>query len=111
MMLAFRPGFTFVLVALWLMLLAAQNQQTAGKPIGCRTTTLPQRTRSSASIRQCPADVSMIAAVDLSSVKPNDGPFAGVYKSFHYLSLPNPRDLTCTVLKALGDKFDFLAYY
>jgi hypothetical protein len=56
-------------------------------------------------------DLSMIAAVDLSSVKPNDGPFAGVYESFHYLSLPNPRDLTCTVLKALGDKFDFLAYY
>ena len=56
-------------------------------------------------------DLSMIAAVDLSSVKLNDGPFAGVYESFHYLSLPNPRDLTCTVLKALGDKFDFLAYY
>lgn len=23
----------------------------------------------------------------------------------------NPRDLTCTVIKALGDRFDFLAYY
>jgi len=34
-----------------------------------------------------------------------------VFESFHYLSLPNPRDLTCTVLNALGDKFDFLAYY
>jgi hypothetical protein len=44
-------------------------------------------------------------------VKKSDGPFAAVYESFHYLSLPNPRDLTCTVLKALGDKFDFLAYY
>ena len=39
------------------------------------------------------------------------GRSATVYESFHYLSLPNPRDLTCTVLKALGDKFDFLAYY
>jgi hypothetical protein len=56
-------------------------------------------------------DPSRIAAVDLSSVKPNDGPFATVYESFHYLSLPNPRDLACTVLKALGDRFDFLAYY
>lgn len=56
-------------------------------------------------------DLSRIAAVDLSSVKPTDGPFAAVYESFHYLSLPNPHDLTCTVLKALGDKFDFLAYY
>jgi hypothetical protein len=49
--------------------------------------------------------------VDLSSVKRQDGPFTIVYESFHYLSLPNPRDLTCTVIKALGDKFDFLAYY
>ena len=56
-------------------------------------------------------DVSRIGAVDLSSLKPSDGPFATVYESFHYLSLPNPRDLTCSVLRALGDKFDFLAYY
>jgi hypothetical protein len=51
------------------------------------------------------------AAVDLSAVKKQDGPFAVLYESFHYLSLPNARDLTCTVLRALGDKFDFLAYY
>ena len=49
--------------------------------------------------------------LDLSTVKPQDGPFAVAYESFHYLSLPNPRDLTCTVIKALGDKFDMLAYY
>ena len=49
--------------------------------------------------------------MDLSAVKRSDGPFALAYESFHYLSLPNPRDLTCTVIKALGDKFDFLAYY
>jgi hypothetical protein len=49
--------------------------------------------------------------IDLSSVKRQDGPFALIYESFHYLALPNPRDLTCTVIKALGDKFDFLAYY
>jgi hypothetical protein len=48
---------------------------------------------------------------DLSSVKRQDGPFTIIYESFHYLALPNPRDLTCTVIKALGDKFDFLAYY
>jgi hypothetical protein len=58
-----------------------------------------------------PTDPSRLAAVDLSSVKPGDGPFATVYEAFHYLSLPNPRDLACTVLKALGDRFDFLAYY
>jgi hypothetical protein len=51
------------------------------------------------------------AAVDLSAAKKSDGPFTIVYEAFHYLSLPNHRDLTCTVLNALGDRFDFLAYY
>jgi hypothetical protein len=49
--------------------------------------------------------------VHLSSLNPQDGPFPVVYEAFHYYALPNPRDLTCTVLKSLGDKFDFLAYY
>jgi hypothetical protein len=49
--------------------------------------------------------------VHFSSVKREDGPFPVVYESFHYLSLPNPRDLTCSVIQALGDKFDMLAYY
>ncbi len=49
--------------------------------------------------------------VHLSSLKPQDGPFPLVYEAFHYLALPNTRDMTCTVLKALGDKFDFLVYY
>jgi len=51
------------------------------------------------------------AEVDLSSVKRQDGPSTIIYEAFHYVALPNPRDLTCTVIKALGDKFDFLAYY
>src|SRR5215469_3084703 len=49
--------------------------------------------------------------VHLSSLTPKDGSFALAYESFHYLSLPRPQDLSCTVIKALGDKFDFLAYY
>jgi hypothetical protein len=49
--------------------------------------------------------------MDLSSAKQQDGPLPIVYESFHYLALPNPRDLTCTVINALGDNFDFLAYY
>lgn len=51
------------------------------------------------------------AEVDLSAIKLQDGPSAIIYEAFHYMALPNPRDLTCTVIKALGDKFDFLAYY
>jgi len=51
------------------------------------------------------------AELDLSAVRKQDGPFTVAYESFHYLALPNPRDLTCTVIQALGDKFDFLPYY
>jgi hypothetical protein len=49
--------------------------------------------------------------VHFSSLTRRDGPFPIAYESFHYLSLPRPQDLSCTVIKALGDKFDFLAYY
>ena len=50
-------------------------------------------------------------AVHFSSLSYNDGPFAVVYESFHYLGVPKPQDLSCTIIRALGDKFDFLAYY
>ena len=49
--------------------------------------------------------------IDFAAVKPGDGPFAVAFESFHYLTTPNMRDLACTVIKSLGDKFDFLAYY
>jgi hypothetical protein len=51
------------------------------------------------------------AEVDLSALSSTDGPFPVVFESFHYLALPNARDLTCTVINALGDRFDLLAYY
>jgi hypothetical protein len=50
-------------------------------------------------------------SVHLSALKKADGPFPAVYESFHYLRVPDMRDLSCTVIKPLGDKFDFLAYY
>jgi hypothetical protein len=49
--------------------------------------------------------------VHLTSVTRNDGPFALVYEAFHYLAAPRTQDLSCTIIKALGDKFDFFAYY
>ncbi len=49
--------------------------------------------------------------VHFPSLTPKDRPYAAVYESFHYLALPKPQDLSCTILKALGDKFDFLVYY
>jgi hypothetical protein len=52
-----------------------------------------------------------VQSVHLSRLTANSGPFAAVYESFHYLEPPRPQDLSCTVIQALGDKFDFLAYY
>ena len=74
-------------------------------------TASPQSTSDQIPLRAVNLSGVRSPQIDFSSVKPQDGPFTVVYESFHYLSLPNPRDLTCTVLKALGDKFDMLAYY
>ena len=49
--------------------------------------------------------------VHFSSLTAKSGPFPVVYEAFHYYNLPDPRDLSCTVIQALGDRFDFLAYY
>ena len=49
--------------------------------------------------------------VHFSSLTLKDKPFSLAYESFHYLSPPRPEDLACTVIRALGDRFDFLAYY
>jgi hypothetical protein len=57
------------------------------------------------------SDAAKPAAVHFSSLSRKDGPFAAVYQAFHYVRPPKPQDLSCTILKALGDKFDFLAYY
>jgi hypothetical protein len=46
-----------------------------------------------------------------SALTSRDGPFSTVYEAFHYGASPSPTDLACTVIKALGDNFDFLAYY
>ena len=52
-----------------------------------------------------------VQSIDLSSLNKKSGPFAALCESFHYLKPPRPQDLSCTVIQALGDKFDFLAYY
>jgi hypothetical protein len=50
-------------------------------------------------------------AVHFSSLSHKDGPYGVMYESFHYLAVPKPQDLSCTIIRALGDWFDFLAYY
>ena len=52
-----------------------------------------------------------VQPVHLSGLTSNSGPFAALYEAFHYPEPPQPQDLSCTVIQALGDKFDFLAYY
>jgi hypothetical protein len=52
-----------------------------------------------------------VRSIDLSGLTPESGPFTALCESFHYLKPPQPQDLSCTVIQALGDKFDFLAYY
>jgi hypothetical protein len=52
-----------------------------------------------------------VQSADLSRLTSKSGPFAAVYESFHYPAPLRPQDLSCTVIRALGDKFDFLAYY
>jgi hypothetical protein len=49
--------------------------------------------------------------VHFASLKPDAGPLPLAYEAFHYYALPNNRDLSCTVIKALGDHYDFLTYY
>ena len=49
--------------------------------------------------------------IRFSTVKREDGPYAVAFESFHYLTTPKMRDLACTVIKSLGDKFDLLAHY
>ncbi|MFZ0701633.1 MAG: hypothetical protein WAN10_00610 [Candidatus Acidiferrales bacterium] len=90
---------------------------------GAREITVSAEASSNASEAGPGAPVSRIPAqsvaltglrnpeVHFSSLKPNAGPFPVVYESFHYYALPNNRDLSCTVIKALGDHYDFLVYY
>jgi hypothetical protein len=61
--------------------------------------------------RQVKLTGMMSVAVDFSSVKKGDGPFPVAYEAFHYVRSPRPMDLTCSVIEALGDRFDMLAYY
>lgn len=50
-------------------------------------------------------------AVHFSSLTNSSGAFPVVYEAFHYVKPPRAQDLTCSVIRALGDQFDMLAYY
>jgi hypothetical protein len=50
-------------------------------------------------------------STDLSSVKPTDAARPVVFEAFHHYSLPGSSNMACTVIQALGDRFDFMVWY
>jgi hypothetical protein len=49
--------------------------------------------------------------VDLSSVKPTDVPRPLIFEGFHHYGLPGSESMACSVIQALGDRFDFMVWY
>ena len=48
---------------------------------------------------------------DLSAVSKKDGPFSVAFEGFHWPEIPRATDVACSVITALGDKFDFIVSY
>lgn len=88
---------------------------TASKPVPAFDLTPAAGTPSAATGAIAPQPIRLTGItspeVDLASLTKRDGPFSVMYESFHYMRPPRAADLTCSVIKALGDKFDMLAYY
>lgn len=49
--------------------------------------------------------------LNLSALRPEDGAFASPFEGFHWSESPWSRDVACSVITALGDRFDFIASY
>jgi hypothetical protein len=50
-------------------------------------------------------------SVDLSSLKPTDAPRPVIFETFHHYGLPGSESMACSVIQALGDRFDFMVWY
>ena len=50
-------------------------------------------------------------STDLSKVAPKDAAKPVVFEAFHHYSLPGASNMACTVIQALGDRFDFMVWY
>jgi hypothetical protein len=57
------------------------------------------------------ASAPLARSVDLSSVKPTDSPKPVIFEGFHHYGLPGSESMACTVIQALGDRFDFMVWY
>jgi hypothetical protein len=49
--------------------------------------------------------------MDLSAARRTNGPFAVAFEGFHWSTSPRAQDVACSVITALGDKFDHIASY
>src|SRR5579875_1434569 len=88
-------------------LLAARRIRVSAQAIAARQT----QPASSLAPRVIRLEGLRNPEVHFASLRRGAGPFPVVYEAFHYYQLPSNRDLACTVIQALGDRFDFLAYY
>jgi hypothetical protein len=50
-------------------------------------------------------------SIDLSAVKATDAPRSVIFETFHHYGLPGASNMACTVIQALGDRFDFMVWY
>ena len=50
-------------------------------------------------------------SVDLSSAKPTDASRPVIFETFHHYGLPGSESMACSVIQALGDRFDFMVWY
>jgi hypothetical protein len=49
--------------------------------------------------------------MDLSAARRTSGPFAVAFEGFHWSTSPRAQDVACSVITALGDRFDHIASY
>ena len=50
-------------------------------------------------------------SIDLSNVRATDAARPVIFEAFHHYSLPGASNMACTVIQALGDRFDFMVWY
>ena len=50
-------------------------------------------------------------SIDLSNVRATDAVRPVIFEAFHHYSLPGASNMACTVIQALGDRFDFMVWY
>ena len=58
-----------------------------------------------------PAGTAAARSTDLTSVKPGDPARPVIFEAFHHYGLPGASNMACTVIQALGDRFDFMVWY